>query len=128
MLTRPTVDQWVDGGAKHWDSAIKGSSCLREALARAIQAEAAGALLCLASGQPETQRAVADAGALPEVVGDGALLPVADAAAWAEVMADDRSEAADVIKRRSAAAAACSWSRASRQWLDALRAISSSRS
>jgi glycosyltransferase involved in cell wall biosynthesis len=75
-----------------------------------------------------TRVAVADAGALPEVVGDGALLPVADAAAWAEVMADDRSEAADVIKRRSAAAAACSWSRASRQWLDALRAISSSRS
>jgi len=44
MLTRPTVDQWVDGAAKHWDSAIKGSSRLREALARALQDEAADAL------------------------------------------------------------------------------------
>jgi len=75
-----------------------------------------------------TRVALADAGALPEVVGDGALLPVDDAAAWAEVMADDRQDSTDVIKRRAAAATACSWSDASRRWLEALRTISSSRS
>lgn len=75
-----------------------------------------------------TPVAVADAGALPEVVGDGALLPVDDPAAWARVLAADPHEEPDVRNRRAEAATAYSWSDAAQRWLDTLRALSSSRS
>jgi len=74
-----------------------------------------------------TRVAVANAGALPEVVDDGALLPVDDAAAWAEAIDAPPQEDLSVIRRRAARAAACSWSQSSRRWLDALRSVSSSR-
>jgi glycosyltransferase involved in cell wall biosynthesis len=75
-----------------------------------------------------TRVAVADAGALPEVVGDGALLPADDVAAWAEVIADDHRDGPELVELRAATAAAHGWSMASCQWLDALRQLSSSRS
>eukprot|EP00959_Pyramimonas_sp_CCMP1952_P072149 1507030-Pyramimonas_sp.AAC.1 len=44
MLRRPQVEEWVASASRHWDSALRGSSCLREALTRALQDEAAHAL------------------------------------------------------------------------------------
>ena len=73
-----------------------------------------------------TRVAVADAGALPEVAGDGAVLPVDDPAAWARAIADPGREALDVIQARAARAAAWDWPSASRRWLETLRALSPS--
>ena len=72
--------------------------------------------------------AVSDRGALREVVGDGDVLPADDAAAWAAAMDAPREDRADVVARRVAAASACSWAAASRQWLEVLRAVSAARS
>ena len=70
-----------------------------------------------------TRVAVANTTALPEVVGDGAKLPVNDPAAWARVMAESPNENLQTIQRRAADAAACSWSNASHAWLNILRKL-----
>ena len=75
-----------------------------------------------------TRVAVSDAGALPEVAGDGAVLAADDAAAWAAAMSAPHREDLDVVRARAAAAAALDWSGAARQWIEALRGLSSSRS
>ena len=43
-LTRPTVAQWVRVAGRHWDAALAGSSCLREAAARILSDEISHAL------------------------------------------------------------------------------------
>ena len=40
-LCKGTCDQWDARAAGHWDTAVKTSSCLRAALARALRVEAA---------------------------------------------------------------------------------------
>ena len=40
-LCKGTCDQWDARAAGHWDTAVKNSSCLRAALARALRMEAA---------------------------------------------------------------------------------------
>ena len=73
-----------------------------------------------------TRVAVANAGALPEVVGDGAILPVNDPAAWAAEMATPDREPLDTIRARAARAKQQDWPTAARQWLATLRELSSS--
>lgn len=70
--------------------------------------------------------AVSDRGALPEVVGDGAVLPADQPAAWAAAMDAPRDEPAGAVARRIAAASASSWSAAAQQWLEVLRSVSAS--
>ena len=65
-----------------------------------------------------TRVAVSDAGALPEVAGDGAVLAADDAAAWAAAMSAPHREDLDVVRARAAAAAALDWSGAARRWID----------
>eukprot|EP00959_Pyramimonas_sp_CCMP1952_P147060 3077975-Pyramimonas_sp.AAC.1 len=43
-LTRPTVAQWVRVAGRHWDAALAGSSCLREAAARILSDEISHAM------------------------------------------------------------------------------------
>ena len=73
-----------------------------------------------------TRVAVANAGALPEVVGDGAVLPVDDPASWAAEMATPDSEPLAAIRARAARAKQQDWPSAARRWLAALRELSSS--
>src|SRR5207237_10753543 len=77
-----------------------------------------GALEALACGTPVL---AADAGALPEVVGDaGLLLPPQDAGAWAAALERvllDPALAADLRARGSAQAARFSWVRAAHETL-----------
>ena len=40
-LCKGTCDLWAARAAGHWDAAVKNSSCLRAALARALRMEAA---------------------------------------------------------------------------------------
>ncbi len=70
--------------------------------------------------------AVSDCGALPEVAGDGAVLPADQPAAWAAAMDAPRDEPADAVARRIAAASASSWAAAAQQWLEVLRSVSAS--
>ncbi len=74
-----------------------------------------------------TRVAVADAGALPEIAGDGLVLPVDDAEAWAAAMSPPEAEDPEAIRARASAAAALDWSEAARRWVEALRAVSASR-
>jgi len=75
-----------------------------------------------------TRVAAANTTALPEAIGDGALLPVDDPHAWAKVMAADPTEELGVVQRRAAAALEMSWSDASQQWLAVLRSLAASQS
>lgn len=75
-----------------------------------------------------TRVAVADAGALPEVAGDGEVLPVDDPAAWATAMSSPQEESLERVRARAAAAAAWDWPEAARRWIESLRALSPSRS
>ncbi|MCK5943400.1 MAG: glycosyltransferase family 4 protein [Planctomycetes bacterium] len=71
-----------------------------------------------------TRVAVADATALPEVVGDGALLPLDAPDAWARAIAADPRERPEVVRRRAAEAGRCTWARAAQSWLEVLRRCS----
>lgn len=73
-----------------------------------------------------TRVAVANAGALPEVVGDGAVLPLDDPASWAAEMATPNSDPLEAIRTRAARAKQQDWPSAARRWLAALREVSSS--
>jgi glycosyltransferase involved in cell wall biosynthesis len=75
-----------------------------------------------------TPVAAANTTALPEIIGDGALLPIDDAKSWANAMVATPREELEVIQRRAAKAAELSWSEASRQWLDVLRKLNASMS
>jgi glycosyltransferase involved in cell wall biosynthesis len=85
------------------------------------------ALEALACGAPTL---AADAGALPEVVGDaGLLLPPRDADAWADAMEAvllDPAREADLRRRGPAQAARFSWARAARETLAVYRAVAAS--
>ena len=39
LLRRPAVDKWCEGTTEQWDAALKGNSCLREALGRMLRDE-----------------------------------------------------------------------------------------
>ncbi|MDQ2806169.1 MAG: glycosyltransferase family 4 protein [Chloroflexota bacterium] len=83
-----------------------------------------GALEALACGTPVL---AADAGALPEVVGDaGLLLPPSDPAAWAtalERVLGDPALEADLRRRGPVQAARFSWAQAARQTLAVYRQL-----
>ncbi len=83
-----------------------------------------GALEALACGTPVL---VANAGALPEVVGDaGILLPPTDPATWAtalERVLGDATLAADLRRRGPIQAARFSWAQAARQTLAVYRQV-----
>ena len=76
----------------------------------------------LAHGRPTL---VADAGALPEVVGDaGVILPPDDAGAWAEAIRATAHDDAARADARRAQAASMPWADAARDTLDLWRAVS----